>query len=44
MTDDPEQIKAIRRSTVPRISEEEGKTKYFVHFRIDEVRPLIGVE
>jgi len=41
---DPEKIKAIRRSNIPRISEEEGKTKYFVHFRIDGVRPLIGVE
>ena len=41
---DPEKIKAIRRSNIPRISEEEGKTKYFVHFRIDGVRPLIGKE
>jgi hypothetical protein len=41
---DPEKIKAIRRSNIPRISEEEGKTKYFVHFRIDGVRPLIGNE
>ena len=41
---DPEKISAIRRRTVPKISEEEGKTKYLVHFRIDGVRPLIGAE
>jgi len=35
---------AIRRETAPKISEEEGKTKYLVHFRIDGVRPLIGAE
>jgi hypothetical protein len=41
---DPEKISAIRRRTVPKISEEEGKTKYLVHFHIDGVRPLIGAE
>jgi hypothetical protein len=41
---DPNKISAIRRRTVPKISEEEGKTKYLVHFRIDGVRPLIGAE
>ena len=41
---DPDKISAIRRRTVPKISEEEGKTKYLVHFRIDGVRPLIGAE
>ena len=41
---DPQKINAIRRRTVPKISEEEGKTKYLVHFRIDGVRPLIGAE
>lgn len=41
---DPEKIKAARRRSIPRLSEEEGKTKYLVHFRIDGVRPLIGVE
>ena len=41
---DPDKISAIRRRTIPKISEEEGKTKYLVHFRIDGVRPLIGAE
>lgn len=41
---DPKKIKAIRRRSIPRISEEKGKTKYLVHFRIDRVRPLVGVE
>jgi len=39
---DPEKIKAIRRRTVPAISEAESK--YLVHFRIEGVRPLIGNE
>jgi hypothetical protein len=37
---DLEKIKAIRRRSVPDISEEESK--FLVHFRIDGVRPLIG--
>ena len=41
---DPDKISAIRRRAVPKISEEEGRTKYLVHFRIDCVRPLIGAE
>jgi hypothetical protein len=41
---DPEKIKAIRRRNIPRISEQEGRTTYLVHFRIDGIRPLIGVE
>jgi hypothetical protein len=41
---DPEKIKAIRRRAIPRISEQEGKNKFLVHFRIDGVRPLIGIE
>jgi hypothetical protein len=41
---DPNKISAIRRRTVPKISKEEGKTKYLVHFRIDGIRPLIGAE
>ena len=41
---DLDKISAIRRRTAPKISEEECKTKYLVHFRIDGVRPLIGAE
>ncbi len=41
---DPDKISAIRRRTAPKISEEEGRMKYLVHFRIDGVRPLIGAE
>jgi flavin reductase (DIM6/NTAB) family NADH-FMN oxidoreductase RutF len=40
---DPEKIKAVRRRSIPRISED-GGTKYLVHFHIDDVRPLIGAE
>jgi hypothetical protein len=40
---DPEKIQAIRRRSIPRISEDGGK-KYLVHFRIEDVRPLIGAE
>ena len=39
---DPEKIQAIRRRNLPPISEEESK--YLVHFHIEGVRPLIGVE
>jgi len=41
---DPAKIQAIRRRSVPPISEEEGKRKYLVHFHIEGVRPLIGNE
>jgi len=41
---DPEKIKAIRRRNIPRISEQEGRITHLVHFRIDGIRPLIGVE
>ena len=37
---DPDKIKAVRRSSAPPISEDEGK--YLVHFHIEGVRPLIG--
>ena len=37
-----EKIKAIRRCTALRISEEDSK--YLVHFHIEGVRPLIGNE
>jgi hypothetical protein len=39
---DLEKIKAIRRRSIPAISEEESK--YLVHFHIEGVRPLIGTE
>jgi hypothetical protein len=39
---DPEEINAIRRRSNPPISEQESR--YLVHFHIDGVRPLIGVE
>ncbi|MDZ7619567.1 MAG: pyridoxamine 5'-phosphate oxidase family protein [Patescibacteria group bacterium] len=39
---DAEKIKAFRRRKAPPISE--GDRKYLVHFHIDGVRPLIGVE
>lgn len=37
---DIEKIKAIRRRSIPPISEEESK--FLVHFHIEGVRPLIG--
>ena len=37
---DPDKIKAVRRSSAPPISEDEGR--YLVHFHIEGVRPLIG--
>jgi hypothetical protein len=39
---DIEKIQAIRRRSVPPVSEE--GSKYLVYFRIDDVRPLIGAE
>jgi hypothetical protein len=39
---DVEKIQAIRRRSVPPVSEE--ASKYLVHFRIDAVRPLVGAE
>ena len=39
---DAEKIKAFRRRKAPPISEED--CKYLVHFHIEGVRPLIGVE
>jgi hypothetical protein len=39
---DIDKIEAIRRRSVPPVSEE--GSKYLVHFRIDSVRPLIGAE
>ncbi len=41
---DPEKIQAVRRRNIQRISEDAGKRKHLVHFRIDEVRPLVGAE
>jgi hypothetical protein len=39
---DIEKIRSIRRRRVPPLSEE--GMKYLVYFRIDELRPLVGVE
>ncbi len=39
---DPERIKAVRHRNIPTISEEESK--YLVHFHIEGLRPLIGIE
>ncbi len=39
---DAEKIKAFRRRTTPPLSGEDSK--YLVHFHIEGVRPLIGVE
>ena len=41
---DPERIQAERRRNIPRVSEDAGERKYLVHFRIDDVRPLVGAE
>lgn len=40
---DAEKIQAIRRRPRPDQCDE-GKKRYLVHFRVDEVRPLIGAE
>jgi hypothetical protein len=37
---DPEKIQAIRRRNLP-CECEDGKVRFLVHFRIDDVRPLI---
>lgn len=41
--DDAERIKAIRRRNLPNDCDEQ-KRRFLVHFRVDEVRPLIGTE
>ena len=40
---DPEMIQSVRRRQLP-YQCEEGRTRFLVYFRVDDVRPLIGTK
>ena len=39
---DPQKIQALRRRPLPTECGVEAESRYLVHFRIDQVRPLVG--